>query len=495
MQEIKGNIKFHFLLNVFVVLFITGASYYHLPLNGFKDTLIYLIHLVLLQFSVAGVLFFLSLNKYVFLFLFSFLYIIYGLFGYGIYAMDISVTASLLDAAFQSKFYIVKDFFSVELFVYLFLMLISLVIILKKYNKVDTSKKRILFSVISVLLILIFPLIENKRRNTFKMRQPYSLVSSLKEFLTKKEIVLGSVKRGLYKTNVSDLKVVLVLGETVRADHLQINGYARATTPNLINKSNCLSYKKMYTNRTYTAVSLPQILTNESIRKSETETSGQKIKSIYGVLNSANVSTTWIGNQLLESSYEPIVLENDEVNIIDKFKSISSFSKSKDQALLPYFKESLKKDDLNHLITMHMIGSHWWYEDRYNDAERKYRPVIDSKYIPSMSKEQLVNSYDNTIVYLDFFLDAVIKRLEKEEGPVLMIYISDHGESLGEQGKWLHAHSGKELTNPAFLIWYSDSFKEKYPEKVTSFKSLKDMDLTTDLIYDMVLSVFRVTEK
>ncbi|WP_010177212.1 sulfatase-like hydrolase/transferase [Aquimarina agarilytica] len=488
MQEIKGNIEFHLLLNVSVVFFVTGASYYHLPLNGFKDTLIYLVHLILLQSSVAGVLFFLSLNKYVFKLLFPFLYIIYGLLGFGIYTMDISVTSSLLDAVFQSKIYIIKDFFTVELFNYLTMLLISLVILLNKYNKVDVKKNSTLFSVISVLLILIFPLIESRRHNTFKIRQPYSLISSFEEFLEKKEKVFESVVNGEYNADVSGLKVVLILGETVRADHLQINGYFRETTPNLLNISNCLSYRKMYTNKTYTAISLPQILTDESIN----ESSKKKVKSIYSVLNSANVNTSWIGNQLLESSYESIVLENDEVNIIDKFKSISSFNKLKDEALLPYFEESLKKGNLNHLITMHMIGSHWWYEDRYNETERKYTPVIDSKYIPAMSKEQLVNSYDNTIVYLDLFLDHTIRKLEKIEKPSVMIYISDHGESLGEEGKWLHAHDGKELTNPAFIIWYSNKFKEEYPEKVSFFKSLKDKSLKTDLIYDMLLNVFEI---
>ena len=64
------------------------------------------------------------------------------------------------------------------------------------------------------------------------------------------------------------------------------------------------------------------------------------------------------------------------------------------------------------LITLHMVGSHWWYESRYGDSFRKYKPIANSKHIPSLKKEQIINSYDNTIIYLDYFINNIIEKLK-----------------------------------------------------------------------------------
>lgn len=183
----------------------------------------------------------------------------------------------------------------------------------------------------------------------------------------------------------------------------------------------------------------------------------------------------------------PVINTNDTVVLIDAFKSVFSFDKRKDADLLEPFKAFLPQASRS-VVSLHMIGSHWWYEDRYTDRERIFTPVIDSKYIPSLSSEQMINAYDNTLVYLDGFLASLIETLEQTKIPSVMIYISDHGEQLGEDGKWLHAQAGDAAKNPAYLMWFSQDYQRQHPETLDYFKEAAKRKSTTDRVfYDLLL--------
>ena len=128
--KIKTVVKFHILLNLFVVIFITGASYYHIPFQGFKDTSIYLLHLLSLQITVAGFLYFLSLNKWVFRIFFSLLFIIFCGFSFWAYSQDISVTEHLIHSVIETKPDIAFDLITLPYIGYLLLSFVALFFIL-----------------------------------------------------------------------------------------------------------------------------------------------------------------------------------------------------------------------------------------------------------------------------------------------------------------------------------------------------------------------------
>ncbi|MEZ4857361.1 MAG: phosphoethanolamine transferase [Flavobacteriaceae bacterium] len=485
LQKVKQVIVFHLLLNITIVFFITGASYIHTPLQGGKDVLIYIFHLCLLQTSLAGAIYFISLFTKLFKVVFSLFFSVGSLFAFWGYTQDLSVTPSLLQSIFETKTDIAIDLLSFPLAVFIIIVVLVIYVFIKFYNKINKRQGFTFFLLPALACLLIFPVLETKRPGSLKNRLPYTIYYSTKQYFEKPDLTLFYEAKSI-KSSKDSIKMVFVLGETVRADHLGINGYSRNTTPLLSNRKDIISIPNLYTAYTYTGASVPQILTNKGFEESE----GPFI-SFFSIAKQANYHTSWIGNQTLEKSFKDIVETNHEVLLIDKYKSEFSFSKKLDEEMLPEL-DSVLKQRPKQLITLHMIGSHWWYENRYRELFRVYTPIIDSKYIPSLQPQEMINSYDNTIVYLDFFLNEVIKKLEDESIPSVMMYVSDHGEYMGEAGKWLHAQGGNELKNPAFLIWFSESYKERYPEKVAIINSLKRQSPTTEIIFPLVLNVLQI---
>jgi len=485
LKSTKKVIVFHVLLNIAIIVFITGASYYHTPLNGFKDTLVYVIHLLLLQCTIAGFFYLLSLFKQLFKFVFPFLFMFYCTFSFWAYSQDISVTEQLIQAVFETKPDIAIDLITWPYVLFLGTALFVVIGLLRLYAKIEPRKTYKGIIVIAVLGVALFPILEKVRPGSLKNRIPYTVIFGIKSYFEKPELLLNTTIDPRFTQNDSII-FVFVLGETVRADHLGVNGYARNTTPQISKDSNWVSFPKLYTKHTYTGASVPQLLTNQTLA-----TNDGVFTSIFTVANAATYTTTWIGNQTLEKSFSSIVATNSNVDLIDQYKSEFSFHKALDEALLLPFSNQLNKGP-KQFITLHMLGSHWWYENRYTDTYRKFRPVIDSKYIPSLSAEQIINSYDNTLLYLDSFLHQTTSILNKQPYPTVLLYVSDHGELLGEDGKWLHAQSGKAATNPGFLLWFSDRYTTKFPERVNEYKSIKEDSLTTDKIYPFVLDLLDI---
>lgn len=489
MEKLKKHADifwFHITINVIVVFFITGASYYHTPLQGGKDSFFYLIHLFLLQTTVAGGIYFLSLWRWVFYVVFPVLFLALSVFAFFGYTQDVSITSGLIQAIFESKSDIIFDLFSLPFVLFLLTVIFIIYFIIKWYKKITPTKGATIGAFISIACIALYFIVENKRLNTFKSRLPYNVYSGIQSYLKTPDIVLNNSPLRVSKVTDS-LKVLFVLGETVRADHLQLNGYNRKTTPLLSAREDIISWKKLYTSNTYTASSLPQILTDKNLGEVK-----DKYRSIYSVANEAKIATTWVGNQSLEISFEPIVRTNNEVYLIDAFKSEYSFNKELDGAMLPVLDTLLPKQT-SQLFTLHMIGSHWYYENRYPETLRKFTPVIDSKYIPSLTNEQLVNSYDNTLLYLDYFLNQTIQRLSLEDVPTALVYVSDHGENLGEEGKYLHADGGDAVKNPAAIFWFSPSYIEQFPDVLEKISSQSEKKITTNVIFKILVEILRIT--
>jgi len=487
LKKYKPQIIFHVILNLLVGVFITFSSYYHLPLNYLSDYSIYFIHFLILQFTVYGFLYVLSIHKYLFYFIFPFFFFIYSMFSYWIYTQDISISYSIVQPVLETKLDIAFDLITTQFVVFGLIVLIVILYILKQYRNLKINQIKSPLLVIALIALVSFFTLNVYGIGNLKWRMPYNLSYGFLEYYKTPIVQYKDVNMEiLYKEN--DIDIVFVLGESVRAKNLGINGYFRNTTPLLKKQKNLVSFPNVYTPLAYTGISVPQILSNKSILD---ENNSNRPVSLYSILNKVDFKTSWIGNQTPERSYSFFINENKNVELIDQFHDVLSFQKKLDEELLPIFNSSFK-DKSKTFITLHMIGSHWWYESRYPDKFREFIPVIDSKHIPSLSNEQLINSYDNTILYLDHFLNETIEIIKKANSKTVLIYLADHGEILGENGKWLHAQNDEASTNPAMIIWFSEEFKQAYPTKIKNLKQNVLESITTDFFFHSILDLIEV---
>ncbi|WP_299670258.1 phosphoethanolamine transferase [uncultured Polaribacter sp.] len=482
----KHEIRFHLLINLCIAVFISIASYIHIPLGTAKAYFIYVGHFFILQFTFFGFIYFLSLFKRAFSILFPIFFVLFSGFSFWEYSQNISVNTGLIQAILETKPDIAVDIMNVPFITYLLASLLTAIFCIKKFHTLENNTLKSPLSILAVIAIGCFFVIENKRSDTLKRRIPYSVVFGFQKYLQKPNLRLKEVKENVI-SNENGLEIILVLGESLRADHLYLNGYHRNTTPLLSQQKNLISFKNLYTPLTYTSTSVPQLLTDKSI----SDTNEKALTSLYSILKKANFHTKWVGNQSLEKSYKSIVNTNDSVIIIDKFHSAFSFKKEKDISLLKHYQPN-KPFIKNSITTFHMIGSHWYYNSRYGDAFKKYTPIVASKHLGSSSTAQLINSYDNTIVYFDFFLNSLINNIKKENKNTLLIYVSDHGETLGEEGKWFHGIAHKTSQNPAMLIWYSDHFGIKNELKIKRLQAIENDSISSNFLFHSILDIAKI---
>ncbi len=482
--KIKQEIKFHLGLHFLLAIFITIASYIYLPFESLKGNIIYFVHFLLLHFSLFGFIYIFSLLKKIFNILFPLLFVLASSFSFWVYTQDLTIGVGMIQAIIETNADIAVDILSWQFVFFLLTAIFSIFFFLKYYKNQNISNIKSPLLLLAILGVITFFVVENYKFDAFKNRLPYNLYFNTIKYFDSPTIALKEVQENAI-TEESNLNIILIVGESVRADHLYLNGYYRNTNPLLSKQKNIVSFSKVYTPFTYTAQSVPQILTNQSIVDLE---KNKNFTSVFSVLNKASFHTKWIGNQSLEQSYKDIIYSNQSNTIIDKFHSFLSFKKEKDLVMLDHYSLDSSKVS-NSITTFHMIGSHWYYNSRIDSSFMKFKPIVKSKYLGSSKKQELINSYDNTILYLDNFIDKLIEELKKSSKKSILIYIADHGETLGEDGKWLHAQKHNASKNPAMLVWYSDNFEKSYPLKVDRLKSKKQDSISTDFLFHSILDV------
>jgi glucan phosphoethanolaminetransferase (alkaline phosphatase superfamily) len=140
-------------------------------------------------------------------------------------------------------------------------------------------------------------------------------------------------------------------------------------------------------------------------------------------------------------------------------------------------------------IVLHTSGSHWNHSARYPEAFGVFKPTCPNiKNIDQSgcTLEELVNSYDNSILYTDYIISQVIERVKNQNA--FLIYVSDHGESLGENGVFAHgSHMTPEQKIIPFIFWGSDSFIKKHPKLLKRLSRRQREELNHDHIFHSVL--------
>ena len=231
--------------------------------------------------------------------------------------------------------------------------------------------------------------------------------------------------------------IILVVGEAARADRFSLNGYPRETNP-LLKKEDIINFSNMRSCGTSTAVSVPCMFSIFG-RDGYSDEKAKVTQNLLDVLRHAGINVLWRDNNsdskgvALNVAYEDF--KNPKNNPVCDVEC-------RDEGMLSGLQEYIagqKKGDI--LIVLHQMGNHGpAYYKRYPKSFERFKPVCKTSQLERCTREEIGNTYDNAIVYTDYFLSKVIVLLKKNSRhfEAAMIYMSDHGESLGENGLYLH---------------------------------------------------------
>jgi len=254
--------------------------------------------------------------------------------------------------------------------------------------------------------------------------------------------------------------VVLVVGETVRAQNWGLNGYARQTTPELA-RIGVVNFPDMHSCGTSTEVSVPCMFSQLG-RRNYDEKQIRSQQSLLNVLNTVGISTLWRDNQ---SGCKGVCEGTPFESVSDASDpALCAKGRCMDEILVKGLAEKMRATPGDKLVVLHQLGNHGpSYFQRYPDSFRKFTPPCENPELGNCPKEQIVNAYDNAILYTDHFLAKTIHELQAmEDYDTAMIYVSDHGESLGEKGLYLHgipyAIAPAEQTSVPMVMWFSSRF-------------------------------------
>jgi len=264
------------------------------------------------------------------------------------------------------------------------------------------------------------------------------------------------------KTNSRRIVGVLVVGETARADHFSLDGYARDTNP-LLEQEPGLMFFDAASCGTSTAFSVPCMF---SMRKQgDFSPDVAKYESnVLDILEHAGVEAVWIDNN---SSCKNVCNRIASENLHRQPDPSSPYYGEDayyDEILIDELASRLESSDSDLLVVLHTLGSHGpAYSRRYPQRFGVFSPYCHRKSPNECADAEVANAYDNTILYTDYILSQVIGVLKKHtEFDSFMLYASDHGESLGENGVYLHglpySLAPRAQTDVPFIVWLSPSF-------------------------------------
>ncbi|WP_273395131.1 phosphoethanolamine transferase [Actinobacillus porcinus] len=289
---------------------------------------------------------------------------------------------------------------------------------------------------------------------------------------------------------------VIVVGETTRAQNWGLNGYGRQTTPYLAERvkrgENLINFTDVSSCGTATAISVPCMFS--SLNRSDYDAvQANHQDNLLDTVQHAGVKVQWIEN---DAGCKDVCNRVPTINTVDlQVPEYCTDGECLDNIMLPELEKALANASQDTVIVLHTIGSHGpTYFERYTEKERQFTPTCDTKEINQCSQAELINTYDNGVLYIDQFLDKVIEQLEAYPNlKTSMLYLSDHGESLGENNMYLHATpyaiAPKEQTQVPMVMWFSPKWVENKKVDLTCLRQNANRPYSHDNFFHSALSL------
>lgn len=292
--------------------------------------------------------------------------------------------------------------------------------------------------------------------------------------------------------------VIVVVGEAARADHFSLNGYERETNP-LLKKEEIINFKQMYSCATSTARSVPCMFSLYP-RSEFSYKKGINTENVLDVLkHTRQVALLWRDNNSDSKGVAKRIQHEDYRT--PKHNTVCVEGECRDIGMLvglDTFITQHKEKDI--LIILHQMGNHGpAYYKRYTKTYEKFTPACTTNQLEACQREEIINAYDNALLYTDSFLKKTIDFLKKydDSRATAMLYMADHGESLGENGIYLHGlpyfMAPDAQKHIGALFWFGKIFRED--ERIKRLRSKQQKHFSHDNLFHTLLGLFNVKTK
>ena len=296
--------------------------------------------------------------------------------------------------------------------------------------------------------------------------------------------------------------VVLVLGETARAANFGLGGYGRDTTPQLRklqSQGDLVYFSDVKSCGTSTQASVPCMFSH--LDKAAHDSSKARFESLLDVLQRAGLAVLWMNNQ---SGCKGVCdrVPNVTTNTL-KVPEFCQTGECLDEIMLHELPRQLAALDpakraKGTVVVMHQMGSHGpAYYKRSPASMKSFQPECSSHALQNCPPEHIVNAYDNSLLYTDHFIAKTVGWLKGQARPTALLYVSDHGESLGEKGLYLHGMpysiAPKEQIHVPMLVWLSPAFQSQRGWRMACLQSQSAKALSHDYFFHSVLGLTQVS--
>lgn len=472
----------------------------NLDYKSFNGILLIVSIIILVLVANAFVFYLLLfLSRYVGKFLLVLTFIISSVATYFVLTYNAIIDEGMIGNVFNTNYDEASSFFSFKLLLFLFLFgILPSIYIIKA--KIVTVKLKKFLTTSSLTLLFIAALVFANAANWLWIDKnattlgglvmPWSYTVNTGRFYThkyrsnRKEILLPDATIKDDKKSV----VVLVIGESARSQNFSLYGYEKNTNP-LLSQTPNLHHFNAESCATYTTAGMKCIL--------EHKETGDLYEILPNYLYRNKVDVVWRTTNWGEP---PVHIEK-YLNADALKAGCTGEDCNYDGVLLSGLKEQILESGNNKvLIILHTSTSHGpTYSKKYPPRFEVFTPVCNSVELANCSHEELINAYDNSIVYTDYLLHSVIEILkELDEYDSSMMFVSDHGESLGEKNLYMHgvpmALAPKEQYEIPFIVWTSDSARQLKPNKMLTqhhvFHSVLNFLGIDSPIYEEDMNIF-----
>ena len=415
-------------------------------------------------------------------------FIINAVAVYFINTYSVFIDESMIGNVLNTNYSESSSFFSIKLVLYVVFLGILPSIFIIKAKIITVTVKKFLVSISLTLLFLLtlafanasnWLWIDKNSKTLGGLAMPWSYAVNIPLFYihqfkkNEKEILLPDAT---IKDNQKSV-VILVIGESARSENFSLYGYPKNTNP-LLSKTPNVSHFNATSDATYTTAGVKSIV--------EHENTDELYEILPNYLYRNNVDVIWRTTNWGEP---PVHIKNYQ-NREALMPNCKGDGCDYDGILLSGLKEQILASKKNKiLIVLHTSTSHGpTYSKKYPAQFEIFKPVCNSVELGNCSHTELVNAYDNTIVYTDYLLANVIEDLKQlQEYKSAMIFVSDHGESLGENNLYMHglprSIAPKQQYEIPFIVWTSDnSARQMKPNKI----------LTQNYVFHSVLNFLNI---